>query len=124
MSLFLNTNFTLYKKNKMANVKISELPLGTPNNNSIFPFVDAGTTYQGAISAITSTGGGVIETDYSTLQDMVNGGGLTTNWKGYLYKYDNVWYDDHAVTNILSLHNIHKHEYKIQYNNFIENAFL
>jgi hypothetical protein len=38
----------------MANVKISELPIGIPNPTSIFPFVDSGTTYQGAISALTS----------------------------------------------------------------------
>ena len=57
----------------MANVKISELPLGTPNNNSIFPFVDGGTTYQGAISAITSTGGGVVEATYSELVDKITG---------------------------------------------------
>lgn len=40
----------------MANVKISELPLGIPTSTSTFPFVDSGTTYQGAISAITSNG--------------------------------------------------------------------
>jgi hypothetical protein len=62
----------------MANVKISDLPIGIPNSTSIFPFVDSGTTYQGAISAITSNGGSVTETTYSELQDMVNGGGLTT----------------------------------------------
>jgi len=57
----------------MANVKISELPLGTPNSTSIFPFVDEGTTYQGAISAITSNGGGVTEVTYSELYDFVTG---------------------------------------------------
>jgi len=57
----------------MANVKISELPLGTPNSTSIFPFVDGGTTYQGAISAITSNGGSVTEVTYSELYDFVTG---------------------------------------------------
>ena len=57
----------------MANVKISELPLGTPNSTSIFPFVDSGTTYQGAISAITSNGGGVVEITYSGLVDKITG---------------------------------------------------
>jgi hypothetical protein len=62
----------------MANVKISELPIGTPNSTSIFPFVDGGTTYQGAISAITSNGGGVIEVTYSELVDGITGETLTT----------------------------------------------
>ena len=37
----------------MSNVKISELPISIPTSTSIFPFVDSGTTYQGAISSIT-----------------------------------------------------------------------
>jgi hypothetical protein len=57
----------------MANVKISELPIGIPNSASTFPFVDEGTTYQGAISAITGNGGGVIETTYSELVDNITG---------------------------------------------------
>ena len=55
----------------MANVKISELPLGTPNSTSIFPFVDGGTTYQGAISAITSNS--TVEVTYSELVDKITG---------------------------------------------------
>ena len=53
----------------MANVKISDLPIGTPNSTSIFPFVDSGTTYQGAISAITSN----IEVTYSELVNNITG---------------------------------------------------
>ena len=53
----------------MANVKISDLPIGTPNSTSIFPFVDSGTTYQGAISAITSN----IEVTYSELVNKITG---------------------------------------------------
>jgi hypothetical protein len=59
----------------MANVKISELPLGIPSITSIFPFVDGGTTYQGAISAITITS---IEVTYSELVDKINGETLNT----------------------------------------------
>lgn len=60
----------------MANIKISELPLGTPNVTSIFPFVDGGTTYQGAISAITSNS--TVEIVYSELVDKINGNTLNT----------------------------------------------
>lgn len=38
----------------MSNVKISELPISIPTSTSIFPFVDNGITYHGAISAITT----------------------------------------------------------------------
>jgi len=61
----------------MAYVKISELPIGTPNSTSIFPFVDSGVTYQGAISAITSNGGSVTETTYSELISEITGETLT-----------------------------------------------
>jgi hypothetical protein len=60
----------------MANVKISELPLGTPNSTSVFPFVDGGTTYQGAISAITSNS--TVEVTYSELVDKITGETLNT----------------------------------------------
>jgi hypothetical protein len=60
----------------MANVKISELPLGTPNSTSIFPFVDEGTTYQGAISAITSNS--TVEVTYSEFVDKITGETLNT----------------------------------------------
>jgi hypothetical protein len=59
----------------MANVKISELPLGNLTSTSIFPFVDEGTTYQGAISAIT-TNVGVIQVTYSQLYNRITGGTL------------------------------------------------
>jgi hypothetical protein len=80
----------------MSYVKISQLPIGLPNSTSIFPFVDSGTTYHGAISAITvslSAGtsisitgtypdftisytglsGGLIEVTYSELVDKITG---------------------------------------------------
>jgi len=59
----------------MANVKISELPIGIPNLTSIFPFVDSGTTYQGAISAITSI---AMSVTYSELVNKITGGTLTS----------------------------------------------
>ncbi len=37
----------------MANIKISELPLGTFTQSSIIPFVDGGTTYKGNVSGLT-----------------------------------------------------------------------
>jgi hypothetical protein len=60
----------------MANVKISELPIGTPNSTSTFPFVDGGTTYQGAISALTSNS--TVEVTYSELVDKITGETLNT----------------------------------------------
>ena len=60
----------------MANVKISELPIGIPNLTSIFPFVDSGTTYQGAISALTSNS--TVEVTYSELVDKITGETLNT----------------------------------------------
>jgi hypothetical protein len=39
----------------MANTRISQFPIGTPTSTSVFPFIDNGINYKGAISAITST---------------------------------------------------------------------
>ena len=60
----------------MANVKISQLPIGIPNSTSIFPFVDSGATYQGAISALTSNS--TVEVTYSELVDNITGETLNT----------------------------------------------
>jgi hypothetical protein len=60
----------------MVNVKISGLPIGTPTSTSIFPFVDEGTTYQGAISAITSNS--TVEVTYDELYSLYTGGTLTS----------------------------------------------
>jgi hypothetical protein len=60
----------------MANVKISELPLGNLTSTSTFPFVDEGTTYQGAISAITSNS--TVEVTYDELYSLYTGGTLTS----------------------------------------------
>jgi hypothetical protein len=62
----------------MAYVKISQLPIGLPNSTSIFPFVDSGVTYHGAISAITSNISGLIEVTYSELVDKITGETLTS----------------------------------------------
>jgi len=60
----------------MANVKISQLPIGVPTSTSIFPFVDSGATYQGAISALTSNS--TVEVTYSELVDNITGETLNT----------------------------------------------
>ena len=60
----------------MANVKISQLPIGVPTSTSIFPFVDGVTTYQGAISALTSNS--TVEVTYSELVDNITGETLNT----------------------------------------------
>jgi len=59
----------------MANVKISELPISVPTSTSIFPFVDEGITYQGAISALTSNS--TVEVTYDELYSLYTGGTLT-----------------------------------------------
>ena len=61
----------------MSYVKISQLPIGLPNSTSIFPFVDSGVTYHGAISAITSNISGLIDVTYSELVDKITGETLT-----------------------------------------------
>lgn len=82
----------------MANVKISELPVGILTSTSIFPFVDSGATYQGAISAITSNP--IVEVTYSELYDLYTGGTFST---GSYYKitdfqtcYDQPDYDQYG----------------------------
>ena len=50
--------------------------LETPTADTLIPVELSGYTYHIDFSAITGNGGGVIETTYSELQDMVNGGGL------------------------------------------------
>lgn len=81
----------------MANVKISELPLGELTSTSIFPFVDGGTTYQGAISAITATAG-VVEVTYDELYSLYTGGTLTPSqyylMTDYQTCYDQPNYDN------------------------------
>jgi hypothetical protein len=62
----------------MSYVKISQLPIGLPNSTSIFPFVDSGVTYHGAISAITSNISGLIEVTYSELVNKITGETLTS----------------------------------------------
>ena len=69
----------------MANVKISELPISIPTSTSVFPFVDGGTTYQGAISAITS--GGIIEKTKSEIDVLISTNGLM---QGITYKITGV----------------------------------
>lgn len=60
----------------MSTIRISELPVGNLTQTSIFPFVDEGTTYQGAISAITSNS--TVEVTYSELVDKITGETLNT----------------------------------------------
>lgn len=86
----------------MANVKISQLPTGVPTQTSIFPFVDEGTTYQGAISAITPNS--TVEVTYSELVDKITGSALTpssyyiiTNFKT-CYDQPNFDYDNNPIT--------------------------
>ena len=38
----------------MSTIKISQLPLGTPNPGDVFPFIQDGTTKQSYISGVTS----------------------------------------------------------------------
>lgn len=53
----------------MANVKISQLPIGTPTSSSIFPFVENSTTYQGYISALTTAD--LVEVTLSEFNNLV-----------------------------------------------------
>ncbi len=39
----------------MANIKISQLPSGVPTSSSVFPFVLSAVTYQGYVSALTTS---------------------------------------------------------------------
>ncbi len=58
----------------MSTIKISQLPIGTPSGNNIFPFVQSGVTKQGYISGITGSAGVIVEgqgTD-SSVRDGLN----------------------------------------------------
>jgi hypothetical protein len=52
-----------------------------------------------------------------------NGGILSTNMKGFLQNYGEVWYHPNAITNILSLNNI-KNKYRVTYDSEKDNIFF
>jgi hypothetical protein len=52
-----------------------------------------------------------------------NGGTLTTNTKAYVTNYGEVWFDKHAITNILSLKNVCQ-KFHVTYDNQGEGAFV
>jgi hypothetical protein len=82
----------------MANVKISELPLGNLTSTSIFPFVDGGTTYRGALSAITANGV-VTQVTYSQLYNRITGGTLNAG-NYYLITNYRTCYDQPDYNNV------------------------
>ena len=51
-----------------------------------------------------------------------NGGALTTNKKGYLPNFGDVWYDDRAITNILSLDSVAQ-KYRVTYDSEGKHCF-
>ena len=59
----------------------------------------------------------------STMSIATNGGTLITNKKGYLSGYGDVWFDERAITNILSLDNVTK-KYRVTYDSGKDTAFL
>ena len=59
-----------------------------------------------------------------TLSMTTNGGCLTTSRMGTLENYGDVWYHEEALTNILSLQNLHQKGYGIQYDNEDKDVFL
>ena len=92
----------------MANVKISQLPIGVPTSTSIFPFVDGVTTYQGAISALTSNS--TVEVTYDELYSLIN----YTNYYTLLLK-DNL--NNHIINSFFGII-IGNFSYKIEYLRF------
>ena len=52
-----------------------------------------------------------------------NGGILSTNLKGYLKNYSEVWYHPYALTNILSLFNV-KNKYRVTFDSGKDNKFI
>ena len=59
-----------------------------------------------------------------TMTVITNGGGLSTNLMGGLANYKDVWFDERAVTNILSLYNVKQHGYRVFYDSNLEDAFI
>ena len=51
-----------------------------------------------------------------------NGGSITTKKIGYLKNYGKVWFDEHAITNILCLKNV-KHKYRVTYDSSTDGVF-
>ena len=49
-----------------------------------------------------------------TMQVVGNGGSITTNRQGNLKNYDDVWFDERAIANILCLEN-RKKKYSVTY---------
>ena len=52
-----------------------------------------------------------------------NGGSITRNQKAHVRNYGDVWFDKRAITNILSLKNIHK-RYRVTYDSTFNRDFI
>lgn len=79
----------------MANIKISQLPSGVPTSSSVFPFVLSAVTYQGYVSALTTSNlVSLTLSEYNTL--VVNNEILTG--KSYLISgVDSQLYNDTTI---------------------------
>jgi hypothetical protein len=82
----------------MANVKISQLPIGIPNSASTFPFVDGGTTYQGAISEITGNNDFI-----PSLDNVYNLGSTNKRWKSLFVGEGTIYITDTETGNLAGL---------------------
>ena len=51
-----------------------------------------------------------------------NGGSITAHKIGYLKNYGDVWFDEHAITNILCFKNV-KQKYRVTYNSSTDGVF-
>ena len=51
-----------------------------------------------------------------------NGGSITTNKKGHLKHYGDVWFDKRSITNILCLKNV-KQKYRVTYDSSTDGVF-
>ena len=49
------------------------------------------------------------------IKTSTNGGGLTTNLKGYLENFDHMWSNKNAMVNALSAHGMEKHRHSVDY---------
>ena len=61
-------------------------------------------------------------TTSDTMRVKVNGGSITTNKKGHLKNYGDVWFDEQAITNILCLKNV-KQKYRVTYDSSADGVF-
>ena len=101
---FCTTNLQTVKKLNLKNMVLLD------NQSTVDLFCN-----RALVTRVWSTG-------KKTMTVCGNGGTLTTNKKAYIHNYGDVWFHEHAITNILALKNVLK-QYRVTYDSGLNGCF-